>query len=162
MNDKLSALSRDADMIADAAIIQPALNTATINTTRKTEDLLDALKKNRARLAELKNEYVKAVKTDGGVHIRPSGRRRLVFNEIMRLHGAMEAIKNELTQRGAGFDIDVTDHEHPNAAFKRITTGAKKPDAFGVLFWYLVLSAVVFILWFFSRDDWREVLNFLP
>jgi hypothetical protein len=148
MNDPLSAPSVDADINApDAAIIRISVNTATINTSRTTNELLDALKSNRGRLKTLKDDYVKATKSDGGIPGKISGKRRTVFYELLRTHGAMEALKNELTQRGAVFDVDVTDHEHPNAAYKRLTAPPKKPDPFDDVFWYAVVAVILFFLW---------------
>jgi len=138
----------DAELTApDAALIAGGINTATINTARKTEDLLDALKNNRSRLQALKAEYVAAVKSDGGVAKNPSGKRRTIYHEILRTYGSMESLKNELTQRGAVFDLDDNDHEHPNAAFKRITAPPKPPDPFESTFWYIVASVIVLFLW---------------
>jgi hypothetical protein len=148
MNDQLSAPSVDADINApDASIIRISVNTATINTARKAEELSDALKSNRTRLKNLKDEYVKVTKSDGGVPGKISGKRRTVFYEIMRTHGAMEALKNELTQRGAVFEVDVNDHEHPNAAYKRLTA-PKKTDPFDDVFWYVVVGVILLFLWF--------------
>jgi hypothetical protein len=149
MDNKSAAPSPDADIIApDAAIIRGGINTATINTSRKTEDLLAALKSNRSRLQTLKAEYANAVKSDGGLQKGPSSKRRITYHEIMRTFGAMETLKNELAQRGAAYDVDVNDHEHPNAAFKRITAPKKKADPFEAVFWwYIVLSVLVFV-WF--------------
>jgi hypothetical protein len=143
----------DADLTApDAALIPGGIYTAAINTARKTEDLLNALKNNRSRLQTLKAEYVAAVKSDGGVAKAPSGNRRTIYYEILRTYGSMESLKNELTQRGAVFDLDANDHEHPNAAFKRITAPAKPPDPFESTFWYIVASLIVLFLWFiFAR-----------
>jgi hypothetical protein len=147
MDDKLSAPSVDADINApDAAIIRIGVNTATINTSRKTEELLEALKSNRGRLKVLKDEYVKVTKSDGGIPGKISGRRRTIFYEIMRTHGAMESLKNEMTQRGAVFEVDVNDHEHPNAAYKRLTA-AKKTDPFDDVFWYIVVGVILLFLW---------------
>jgi hypothetical protein len=147
MNDQLSAPSVDADINApDASIIRISVNTSTINTSRTANDLLIALKGNRDRLKNLKDEYVKATKSDGGIPGKISGKRRTIFYEIMRTHGAMEALKNELTQRGAVFEVDVNDHEHPNAAYKRLTAAPKKPDPDA--FWYIVFGVIVlFFLW---------------
>jgi hypothetical protein len=148
MNTKPSAPSADADLTApDAAQIPGGVNTAIISTARKTEDLLDALKKNRGRLQALKNEYVAAVKSDGGVAKVPSGKRRTIYHEILRTYGSMESLKNELTQRGAAFDLDANDHEHPNAAFKRMTAPPTPPDHFEAMFWYIVASVTVLFLW---------------
>jgi hypothetical protein len=147
MDDKLSAPSVDADINApDASIIRISVNTATINTSRKTEELLEALKSNRGRLKNLKDEYVKVTKGDGGIPGKISGKRRTVFYEIMRTHGAMEALKNELTQRGAVFEVDVNDHEHPNAAYNRLTA-TKKTDPFDDVFWYIVAGVILLFLW---------------
>jgi hypothetical protein len=147
MDDKLSAPSVDADINApDAAIIRISVNTATINTSRKIEELLEALKSNRSRLKNLKDEYVKVTKSDGGIPGKISSRRRTIFYEIMRTHGAMEALKNELTQRGAVFEVDVNDHEHPNAAYKRLTA-PKKTDPFDDVFWYIIVGVIVLFLW---------------
>jgi hypothetical protein len=146
----------DADITSgDAVVIQGGFNTATINTSRNTVDLVDALKNNRARLNDFKEEYKKAVVVDGGIAAKPSGKRRMLFQEIMRTYGAMEGIKNELTQRGANFDIDVNDHEHPNAAFKRLTAPKKEPSSNGLMMVYLILCVLVFFLWFFSTGGWQ-------
>jgi hypothetical protein len=144
-----AAPSPDADIIApDAAIIRGGINTATISTSRKTEDLLDALKNSRGRLQVLKTEYVNAVKSDGGVQKGPSSKRRMAYHEIMRTFGAMETLKNELAQRGATYDVDVNDHEHPNAAFKRITAPKKKPDPFEAVFWWYIILSALIVVWF--------------
>ena len=122
MENRSSAPFTDVEITAaEAAIIQGGFNTLAINTSRQTEELLEALKNNRGRLEALKAEYTQSVKSDGGVHGKPSSKRRMIYHEIMRTYGAMEGLKNELTQRGANFDFDVNDHEHPNAAFKRIS-----------------------------------------
>jgi hypothetical protein len=148
----------DADITStDAVVIQGGFNTATINTSRKTEDLVEALKNNRARLNGFKADYTKAVTADGGVAEKPGGKRRMLYHEIMRTYGAMEGLKNELTQRGANFEIDVNDHEHPNAAFKRLTTAVKKPaGGSGLMLMYLILCVLAFFLWFFTTKDWRQ------
>jgi hypothetical protein len=73
----------------------------------------------------------------------------------------MEGLKDALTQRGANFDIDDNDHEHPNAAFKRLTTTTvKKSGISAVTFWYLLLSMVILILWFVTSDMWRQMWHF--
>jgi hypothetical protein len=150
MDDKLSAPAVDADINApDASIVRIGVNTATINTSRKTEELLEALKSNRGRLKALKDEYVKVTKTDGGIPGKISGKRRTIFYEILRTHGAMEALKNEMTQRGAVFDVDVNDHEHPNAAYKRLTA-PKKTDPFDDVFWYIVVGVILLFLWLYA------------
>lgn len=144
MDNKSSAPLVDVEMTAiDAATISVGINTATINTSRKTDELLDALKNNRKRLQTLKNDYVAAVKSDGGVPSKPSGKRRMVYHEIFRIYGAMEALKNELTQRGAVFETDPNDHEHPNAAFKRLTA-PKKPEPSDAVFWWIIISLILF------------------
>jgi hypothetical protein len=153
----------DAEITAASdAIIRGDVNPVAIDTSRKTEDLLDALKNNRSRLKILKDEYMKLVKIDGGVESPPSRQRQMVFHEIIRIYGAMEGIKDELTQRGAHFDIDILDNEHPNAAFARITAppAANQNNSFGIMFWYIVLSTVIFFLWFFTANDWRHLGDF--
>jgi hypothetical protein len=161
MESKSSAPSMDAEITADrGTILQGSFITFTVENQRKTEDLLDALKNNRRRLQDQKVEYTKVVKADGGVHSAISSKRRAIFHEIMRTYGAMEGLKDELTQRGANFDVDVNDHEHPNAAFKRLTTAVKKPDVFGVMFWYLLISMVFLFLWFVTPDLWRQMWHF--
>jgi hypothetical protein len=146
MNTTSSAPSADDITATDAAVIRGGINTATINTSRKTEELVASLKNSRARLQTLKADYVAAVKSDGGVAAKVSGKRRMIFHEILRTYGAMESLKNELTQRGAAFEIDVNDHEHPNAAFKRLTA-PKKTDPSEALFWYIVVAAILLFLW---------------
>jgi hypothetical protein len=142
------APSMDDITAADATVIRGGMNTAVINTSRKTDELVDSLKNSRARLQTLKKDYVAAVKSDGGgVAGKVSGKRRMIFHEILRTYGAMESLKNELTQRGAAFDIDVNDHEHPNAAFKRLTAPPKMPDPFEAMFWYVVIAAILIFLW---------------
>jgi hypothetical protein len=156
-----SAPSTDAEITADReTTLQGSYITFTVDDQRKTEDLLDALKNNRSRLQSQKTEYTKVVLNDGGVRSAISSKRRAIFHEIMRTYGAMEGLKNELTQRGANFDVDVNDHEHPNAAFKRLTTTVKKPDVFGVMFWYLLISVVFLFLWFVTSDIWRQMWHF--
>lgn len=128
---------------------------ATINTSRTTEEILGALTSNRKRLQDLKEAYLKVVKTDGGVKSKPSGNRRMIFHEIKRVHGAMEGLKNELTERGEKFDIHPDDHEHPNAAFERMTAEAAKKAAgsYDDMFWFFVAAVVVFVLvslWYFA------------
>jgi hypothetical protein len=151
----------DAEITADRdTILQGSYITFTVDVQRKTEDLLNALKNNRSRLQVQKAEYAKAVQTDGGVHSAISSRRWAIFHEIMRTYGAIEGLKNELTQRGANFDIDVNDHEHPNAAFKRLTTTVKKPNTFGVMFWYLLISVIFLFLWFVTSDIWKQMWHF--
>jgi hypothetical protein len=159
METKSSAPSMDVEISADRdTILQGSFITFTVDDQRKTEDLLAALKNNRSRLQVHKDEYAKAVKKDGGVHSAISSGRRAIFHEIMRTYGAMEGLKDALTQRGANFDIDVNDHEHPNAAFKRLTTPVKKQsDIFGVMFWYLLISMVFLFLWFVTSDLWKEM-----
>jgi hypothetical protein len=161
MDNKSSPLFMDAEMTAaGAAVIQGGFDIVTIDKTRKTDDLMDALKNNRARLQVLKADYVKAVLADGGVQNAPSSKRRAVFHELMRTYGAMEGLKNELTQRGANFEIDVNDHEHPNAALKRLTTPVSKPNSFGLMFWYLLISVIVLLLWFVTSDIWQQMWHF--
>jgi hypothetical protein len=161
MESKSSAPSTDAEITADReTILQGGFITFTVGDQRKTEDLLDALKNNRDRLQSQKTEYTKVVQSDGGVSSAISSKRRAIFHEIMRTYGVMEGLKNELTQRGANFDVDVNDHEHPNAAFKRLTTVVKKPDIFGVMFWYLLVSMVFLFLWFVTSDLWRQMWYF--
>jgi hypothetical protein len=122
-----------------------------------TEVLLDALKSNRGRLRDLKAEYTKVILVDGGIQSAISNKRRLIFYEIMRIYAAMEGLKNELMQRGAVFDIDVNDYEHPNAAFKRLTAPVNKRNLFGPMFWYLLISMVFLFLWFFTSDVWKQM-----
>jgi hypothetical protein len=161
MESKSSAPSMDAEITADrGTILQGSFITLIVGDKRTTGDLLDALKNNRSRLEVQKAEYTKAVKSDGGVHSAISSKRRAIFHEIMRTYGAMEGLKDELTQRGANFDIDIKDHEHPNAAFKRLTTAVTKPDVFGVMFWYLLISVVFLFLWFATSDIWRQMWHF--
>jgi hypothetical protein len=162
MESKSSAPSVDAELTAERdTILQGSYVTFTVDVQRKTEELLNALKNNRSRLQLQKAEYTKAVQKDGGVHSAISSRRRAIFHELMRTYGAMEGLKNELTQRGANFDADVNDHEHPNAAFKRLTaTVVKKPSAFGVMFWYLLISVVFVFLWFVTSDIWKQMWHF--
>lgn len=149
----------DAEITAARdTILQGSYSSFAVSVQRNTEDLLGALKNNRGRLQGLKADYAKAVVTDGGLGSAISSRRRAIFHEIMRTYGAMEGLKNELTQRGANFDIDVNDHEHPNAAFKRLTAVPPKPAyTFGLMFWYLLISVVVLLLWFVTSDLWREI-----
>jgi hypothetical protein len=157
---KMTTPGTDAEITsADAVVIQVGFNTATINTSRKTEDLIEALKNNRTRMNVFKADYTKAVKDDGGVEMKPSGKRRMLYHEILRTYGAMEGLKNELTQRGAMFETDVNDHEHPNAAFKRLTAPVKpKPNpSAGIMTVYLMLCVIAFFLWFFSMGGWQEV-----
>jgi hypothetical protein len=162
MESKASAPPVDAEITAARDTILHGSYTifAVNNIQRKTEDLLDALKNNRSRLQGLKAEHTKAVQTDGGLQSAVSSKRRAIFHEIMRMYGAMEGLKNELSQRGANFDLDVNDHEHPNAAFKRLTTPVKKPSSFGLMFWYLLISVVAFSLWFFTSDAWKQAWRF--
>jgi hypothetical protein len=149
--------SQDDITAVDAAVIRGGINTATINTARKTDELVDSLKNSRARLQKLKNDYVAAVKSDGGgVDGKVSGKRRMIFHEILRTYGAMESLKNELTQRGATFDVDVNDHEHPNAAYKRLTAAKKSDPSDG--FWYFVVAAILIFLWFLAGP----VINLPP
>jgi hypothetical protein len=158
-----SAASIDAELTAaDATIIQQSgFTIPAIKTERKTEELLEALKNNRGRLNGLKDDYVKAAKDDGGISSKPSIMRRMVYLEIMRMYVAMEGIKNELTQRGANFEFDFNDQEHPNAAFKRLTALVPKSNPFGVMFWYLLLSMMLLLVWLFTSNEWRQVLHFL-
>jgi hypothetical protein len=152
----------DTELIATRdTIVQGSFKTIAIDASRKTDDILEALKNNRKRLLDLKAEYTKQVQTDGGVENKPSSRRQMIFQEIMRTYGALEGLKDELTRRGANFDFDVYDHEHPNAAYKRITAAAPKPSnvtiSSVVLSWYLVLCIAVFLLWFFTAFDWKQL-----
>ena len=146
---------------AEATVIQGGFTIPDINAERKTQDLLEALKSNRDRLKNLKDEYVKAVKDDGGVANTPSSKRRMVYHEIMRMYVAMEGIKNELTQRGANFEFDFNDQEHPNAAFKRLTAPVKS-SSFGLMFWYLLLSVLFLLYWFFTSNEWKQMLLYFP
>jgi hypothetical protein len=161
MESKSSAPSMDAEITADrGTILQGTFITLTADDQRQTGDLLNALKNNRTRLQDQKAEYAKVVKNDGGIHSAISSGRRAIFHEIMRTYGAMEGLKDALTQRGANFDIDVNDHEHPNAAFKRLTTTTttvKKSGISAVTFWYLLLSMVILVLWFVTSDMWRQM-----
>ncbi len=159
MDEKSSALDAEITAIRDT-ILQGTFTVVAVtaaNAQRKTEELVEALKNNRGRLQVLKADYAKAVQADGGLQAAISGKRRAIFYEIMRTYGAMEGLKNELTQRGANFDIDVNDHEHPNAAFKRITAPGPKPKSSGVMLLYLVLSVAVFFAWFLTSNEWRRI-----
>ena len=162
MESKSSALSLDAEITAVRDTIFPGAYTtiAVNNNQRKTEDLLEALKNNRTRLQGLKTDYTKAILDSGSVQSAVSSKRRAIFHEMMRMYGAMEGLKNELTQRGANFDIDVNDHEHPNAAFKRLTAPVNKPSPFGLMHLYLLISLVALSLWFFTSDIWIQMWNY--
>jgi hypothetical protein len=161
MENRAHAPFPEADITATGdAIIRNRLNLIAIDPSRKTEDILTALENNRSRLKTLKSEYIKLVKIDDGIENSPSKKRQMVFHEIMRTCGAIESIKDELTQRGANFDIDGLDDEHPNAAFRRITAPAVKPDSSRIVFYYVVFSAVVFILWLFTANDWGHLGDF--
>ncbi len=161
MENRAQAPFPDADMTAAGdAIIRNRLNLIAIDPSRKAEDLLTALENNRGRLKTLKNEYIALVKIDGGIENTPSKRRQMVFHEIMRTCGAIESIKDELTQRGASFDIDGLDDEHPNAAFRRITAPAVKPDSSRIVFYYVIFSVAIFILWLFTANDWSHLEDF--
>jgi hypothetical protein len=161
MDNKSSAPSMEEMTAAEATVIQGGFTIPDIKAERKTDELLEALKNNRSRLRDLKAEYVKAVKDDGGVATKPSTKRRMVYHEIMRMYGAIEGLKNELTQRGANFEFDYNDHEHPNAAFKRLTAPpAKSNSPPGLMFWYLLFSVLVFLYWFFTSNEWKQMLHF--
>jgi hypothetical protein len=162
MDSKSAAPSLDAEITAARDTILQGTYTiiAVNNNQRRTDELLEALKSNRTRLQGLKVDYAKAVQESGGVQKAVSSKRRAIFHEIMRMYGAMEGLKNELTQRGANFDLDVNDHEHPNAAFKRLTAPVKKPISFGVMHLYLLISIAALSLWFFTSDIWREMSHF--
>jgi hypothetical protein len=129
---------------------------ATINTARDTADLLSALNSNRTRLDSLKTDYAAAAKADGGVKGKPSSKRRTIFHEIKRVHGAMEGIKNELAQRGEKFDIHPNDQEHPNAAVERLAAEAAKKAAGSNdddMSWFFIVAVAAFVLvslWFFA------------
>jgi hypothetical protein len=158
MADKSSAPSIEASMAASGdAIIHGSFNTVTIDVSRKTEDILDAVKNNRRRLQDLKVQYTVLVRKGGGLGSKPSRKRQMIFHEIIRTIEAMELLKNELIRRGAHFDIDEKDHEHPNAAYKRLM---KVKSVSLVVFWYVVFSLVVCFLWFLtSNEQERELLN---
>ncbi|MBO0739568.1 MAG: hypothetical protein J2P48_24015 [Alphaproteobacteria bacterium] len=159
MEPEAPALPTDADITATGvATIRGGFTAVVIDKTRKTEDLLNSLKNNRKRLQSLKAEYVKAVEAGGGIDT-PSTKRRMIFHELVRIYAAMEGLKNELTQRGVNFEVDANDHEHPNAAYKRITTAANYPSG-GLMFLYLVLSAIIFFLWFFTSNEWKQAGSF--
>jgi hypothetical protein len=115
-------VEKDAEISASDK--QPELpdlfNTVIITNSIKTEHLLATLEKSRVRLQVLKVQYMDAVRRDGGIQSNPSGKRRIKFHEIVHTIEAMEALKDELVLRGAHFDIDLYDHEHPNAAYKRV------------------------------------------
>lgn len=160
MDNKSSAPSIEELTAAEATVIQGGFTIPDIKAERKTEELLEALKNNRSRLQDLKAEYVKAVKDDGGVANKPSSKRRMVYHEIMRMYGAMEGLKNELTQRGANFEFDFNDHEHPNAAFKRLTAAPVQSNSFGFMFWYLLFSVMFLLFWFFTSNEWKQMLHF--
>jgi hypothetical protein len=128
--------------------------TATIDRARTTQEFLGALNSNRVRLQELKTDYAAAAKADGDVKSKPSGKRRMIFHEIKRVHGTMEGIKNELTQRGEKFDIHPNDHEHPNAAVARLAAEAAKKAASSNddMSWFFMAAVIIFVLvslWFF-------------
>jgi len=151
----------DADITAIRdTIIDGSFKITTFDPSRKIEEVLDALKKNRTRLQELKVDYTNVVKADGGLLSTPSSRRRMIFYEIMRTYGAMEGLKDELAQRGARFDIDVNDHEHPNAAYKRLTTAQPNPFSSVILSSYIILSVIVVLLWFLTSNEWRQIVHF--
>jgi hypothetical protein len=124
-------------------------NKTTINiaASRTTDDISDALKNNRSFLKDLKVQYANLVVKDGGIERKASNKRIMIFEEILRTWGAMEALKNELIRRGVRFDLDEHDNEHPNAAYARIMK-VRQPD--GAVFWYLVFAVIVFFLWFFT------------
>jgi hypothetical protein len=143
----------DAEITATRdTIVQGSFKTIAVDGSRNTEDILAALKSNRIRLQGLKAEYTKQIKSDGGYQ-KLSGKRQMIFQEIMRTYGALEGIKDELTRRGAPFDIDVFDYEHPNAAYKRMTAVKPKPGIkfpHVVLSCYLILCMIAFL--FFVHD----------
>jgi hypothetical protein len=123
MNDKSSSSGPtiDADMKATGNIhIQDSFKIK-IDGARKTEDILAALKFNRARLHQLKSDYAKSVAENGGILSKPSKMRRTYYLEISRSYGALEGCKDALMQRGVYFDLDQHDDEHPNDAYKRLT-----------------------------------------
>jgi hypothetical protein len=151
--DDQSSPPTDAELTTTEAPTIQGGYTATINTARTTAEILSALNNNRKRLQELKDDYAKAVKVDGGVKSKPSGKRRMIFHEIKRVHGAMEGLKNELTERGEKFEIHPNDHEHPNAALERMAAEAAKKAAGSSddMFWFFMAAVAVFVLvslWF--------------
>jgi hypothetical protein len=154
------AMDAEVTAIRDTIIIDDDFKITALDPSRKIEEVLDALKKNRSRLQELKADYTKVVKSEGGLIAAPSSKRRMIFYEIMRTYGAMEGLKDELAQRGARFDIDVNDHEHPNAAYKRLMTAKPNPFSSVVLSSYIILSVVVVLLWFLTSNEWRQIVHF--
>jgi hypothetical protein len=140
-------------------IIQGSVKINSIDAARKTEEILTALKNYRANLQQLKKDYTNQIKNDGGFQ-KPSSKRQMIFQEIMHTYGALEGIKEELIRRGASFNIDVFDHEHPNAAYKRMTAEPPKSKmtfSHFVLSWYLILSMIAFLLWFLTSNEWKEM-----
>jgi hypothetical protein len=140
-------------------IVQGSVKIIAMDAARKTEDISAALKSKRDSLKKLKTDYKKQIQDDGGFQ-KPSSKRQMIFQEIMHTYGALEGIKEELTRRGAPFEIDVFDHEHPNAAYKRMT--AEKPKSkmtfsHYVLSWYLILSMIIFLLWFLTSNEWKQM-----
>jgi hypothetical protein len=145
MADKSSAPSAEITSGKNTDIRDSFNTTIKIDASVKTEDVLEALRNNRRRLQDLKLEYAKLVQKDGGLNAKPSDKNKMIFNEIYRVWIAMEALKNELTARGAHYDMDVHDSENQYDAYKRL---AKiKPLSFGILFWYIVFSAIILTLW---------------
>src|SRR5262245_7972171 len=123
MNDKSSSSgpSIDADMKATGSIhIQDSFKIK-IDGSRKTEDIVEALKFNRACLHQLKFAYAKSVAATVGILSKPSKLRRTYYIEILRSCGAMEGCKDALLHRHEHFDLDQHDLEHPNDAYKRLT-----------------------------------------
>jgi hypothetical protein len=153
MEDSSTAPS-DAEMTTTESPTIQGGYTVTVNTSRTSQEILTALNSNRGRLNDLKTDYAAAAKADGGVKSKPSGKRRMIFHEIKRIYGAMEGLKNELTQRGEKFDIHPNDHEHPNAAVARIDVEAAKKAAGSNddMSWFFMAAVIIFVLfslWFF-------------
>jgi hypothetical protein len=112
--------SLEADIYAERDIwfLRDSYNTY-VNASQSTDQLLAALASNRTQFEPLRERYARAVHSDGGIQSPASRERLVLFKELNRLYSATEAIKDELRRRGAHYSIEVSDEEHPNAAYRR-------------------------------------------
>ena len=110
--------SLDADINADRDV-WTIVNSFNSHGQLSDENLLVALSKNREAMNPLQDRYAKLVHKDGGVDKPASRERRACFKELNRLYSAIDSIKTNLRLRGADFEFDHWDEEHPNAAYRR-------------------------------------------
>jgi len=112
--------SLESDIYAerDVWLLRDSYNTY-VNAGQSANELVAALTSNRAQFEPLRERYARAVQSDGGIENAASRERKVLFKELNRLYSATEALKDELRRRGVNYSIEVSDEEHPNAAYRR-------------------------------------------